>query len=139
MSEKGDLMNRTARLLAILLAVVVVGGGLYVAYSAGFDNGALAATATGDNGGTGTVQVPGQHWGRPYGWHGGFGFFPFFLFFPILFLFLIFAAFRPRHWGGGYGPGWGGPSGWGSSRQHIEERLTDWHKQAHGEPTEKES
>lgn len=131
MSEKGDLMNRTARTLAILLAVVLVSGGIYAAYNTGFDNGALAATATGDNGSTGTVIV-----GRPYGWHGGFGFFPLF---PILFLLLILGVFRPWRWSGGNGRAWGGPGGWGPPREYMEQRLTEWHKQAHAEPSEKQT
>lgn len=132
-------MNRTARLLAILLAVVLVGGGLYIAYSTGFDNGALAASATVGDRGADNVQVPAQYWGRPYGWHGGFGFFPFFLFFPILFFILIFVFFRPWRWGGGYRRGFYGPGPWGPPREHIEERLSEWHKQAHGEEGEKPS
>ena len=126
-------MNWTSRMLAILLAIVLVGGGFYLAYRTGFDNGALTATATGDNAvtgdGTGTVIV-----GRPYGWHGGFGFFPFFFLFPLLFFFLIFGAFRHRRWGGGPGPGWGGgPGGWGPPKEIMDQRLTEWHKHAHNE------
>lgn len=121
-------MNRTARILAVLLAVVLVSGGIFAAYSTGFDNGAQAATATGDNGSAETVIV-----GRPYGWHGGFGFFPLF---PILFFLLIFGVFRPWRGGGGYGRNWGGPGGWGPPREHMEQRLAEWHKQAHAEPTE---
>ena len=128
-------MNRTTRLLAILLATVIVAGGIYVAYQAGFDNGAIAATVAGDNSGAGTVVAVDRFRG-PYGWHGGFGFFPFF---PILFLFLIFGILRPRRWG--YGPGWGGgpgrgwngPAGSGPHREFIDERLKEWHKQAHNE------
>jgi hypothetical protein len=115
MSEKGVAVNRTARILAAVLAVVLVGIGLYVAYDFGFDAGAVAASA-GDNG---TILAV----GRGYGWHGGFGFFPFFWFFPLLILFLIFGAFRrgPR-WG--YGPGFG-------PREEMERRLEEWHRKAH--------
>jgi hypothetical protein len=123
-------MNRTARILAILLALVIVGGGIYAAYTTGFDNGAVAATVAGDNAGSGTVVVPVDGFRGPYGWHGGFGFFPFF---PILFFLLIFGVFRPRHWGGGPGRGWNGGGGWGPSREMMEGRLNEWHKQAHNE------
>ena len=117
-------MNRTARVLAIVLAIVLVGGGIYLAYQNGFDAGAVSA-ATAQNGDAATVVVD-RHWGG-----GGFGFFPFGFLFPLLFLFLIFGAFR--RWGGGprwgYGPGPGGP-GWGGP-EHIEKRLEEWHKKAH--------
>ena len=124
-------MNRTSRLLAILLALVIIGGGIYAAYRTGFDNGAVAATVTaGDNGGTGTVVVPVDRFRGPYGWHGGFGFFPFF---PILFFILIFGFFRPWRWGGGPGRGWNGGAGWGPPKEFMDQRLTEWHKQAHNE------
>ena len=67
-------MNWTTRILAVVLAAVLVGGGVYAAYSTGFDDGAHTATVAGDN--TGTV-VPVDSWRSLYGWHGGFGFFPF--------------------------------------------------------------
>jgi hypothetical protein len=122
-------MNRTTRLLAILLTVVIVGVGIYAAYETGFDNGAVAATIAGDNG-TGTVVVPIGGFRGPYGWHGGFGFFPFF---PILFFFLIFGLFRPWRRGGGPGRAWNGDGGWGPSREMMEGRMSEWHKQAHNE------
>lgn len=128
-------MNRTARLLAILLVTVIVGVGIYVAYRAGFDNGAVAAQIAEDNSETGTVVVPVDGFRGPYGWHGGF----FFPFFPILFLFLIFGVFRPWRWGGGPGRGWNGGGGWGGrpdgalAHEMMEQRMSEWHKQAHNE------
>ena len=124
-------MNRTARILAIVLAAVIVGGGIYVAYETGFDNGAVAAQIAGDNGAgdnseAGTVVVPTGGFRGPYGWHGGFGFFPFF---PLLFLLLIFGIVRPWRWGGGPGRGWNG----GPPHEMMEGRLNEWHKQAHNE------
>jgi hypothetical protein len=122
-------MNRTTRLLAILLATVIVGGGIYAAYNTGFDDGAVAATVAADSD-AGTVVVPVDTFRGPYGRHGGFGFFPFF---PILFLFLIFGIFRPWRWGGPPRGGWGGGGGWGPPREMMEERLSEWHRQAHNE------
>ena len=121
-------MNRTARVLAALLATVIVGVAIYVAYQSGFDQGAVAAAATGDNSDTGMVVVPGAGFGGSYRWHGGFGFFPFF---PILFFLLIFGIFRAGRWGGGPYRGWGG--GWGPPKEFIDERMTEWHKQAHNQ------
>ena len=121
------MMNRTARVLAIVLAIVLVSGAIYLAYQNGFDAGAVTA-ATAENG-EGTTVVVDHGWGR-----GGYGpgFFPFGFLFPLLFLFLIFGAFRgrwgPPRWGNGpggpNGPGWGGP-------EHMERRLEEWHKKAH--------
>jgi hypothetical protein len=129
-------VNRTTRILAIVLAAVIVGGGIYIAYETGFDNGAVAAAMAADNGAgdngagdnseTGTVVVPTGGFRGPYGWHGGFGFFPFF---PLLFLFLIFGIFRPWRWGGGPGRGWNG----GPPHEMMEGRLNEWHRQAHNE------
>lgn len=116
-------MNRTARVLAIALAIVLVGGGIYLAYQNGFDAGAITAQAA--ENGDGTTVVVDRGWGRG-GYGGGFGFFPFGLLFPLLFFFLIFGAFRGR-WGpprGSYGPPWGGT-------EHMEKRLEEWHKKAH--------
>ena len=127
-------MNRTARVLAALLATVVVGIAIYAAYQSGFDQGAVAAAAinqsgVGDNS-DGVVVVPGAGFGGAYRWHGGFGFFPFF---PILFFLLIFGIFRSGRWGGGPYRGWGGGGGWGPPKELIDERMTEWHKQAHNQ------
>lgn len=122
-------MNRTARLLAILLTVVIVGVGIYAAYETGFDRGAVAASIAGDNG-TGTVVVPIDGFRGPYGWHGGFGFFPFF---PFLFFILLIGLFRPWHPRGGPGRVSNGGGGWGPSREMMETRMSEWHKQAHNE------
>jgi hypothetical protein len=118
MSEKGVTMNRTARVLAIVLAIVLVGCGIYLAYQNGFDQGATTALAA--ENGEGTTVVVDRGWRHTGGF--GFGFL-----FPLLFLFLIFGALRaawggPRRWG--YGPGWHGP-------EHMEGRWAEWHKRAH--------
>jgi len=117
-------MNRTARVLAIALALLLVGGAIYFAYQNGFDAGAITATAT-ENGER--VVVVDHGWRR-----GGFGFFPFGFLFPLLILFLIFGAFRGR-WGPPRHYGWDGPGG---MPEPMERRLADWHERAHesGEP-----
>lgn len=118
-------MNRTARILAVLLTVVLVGIGIYVAYQNGFESGALASAASAQDGGATVVADRGWgHRGGPYGgW--GFGFFPFFWIFPLLFFFLIFSAFRRR---GPWGPG---GSDWGSRHEYIEGRFREMHDRAH--------
>ena len=119
-------MNRTARILAVILALVLVSGGIYVSYQNGFDSGVAAAqiAEAGDNGQTLVVE---DRWrGR-----GGYGFFPFFWIFPLLFFFLIFGAFRRRG-------SWGGPGGghWDSRQEFIEGKFREMHDKAHGQPTQ---
>ena len=85
-----------------------------------------------------TVAAPD---GAPYPYYAypHFFFFPFGFLFPLFFILLIlFLVFRPRRWyGGGWGKGgYGGPGGPGS---HLEQRLEEWHKKAHGETTDKPS
>lgn len=107
-------------LLGTLLILLVLGGGAYMAYQAGFADGAIAegiaapalTTADGD-----------QIVYRGYYPHWGFGFFGIGrLFFGLLFFFLFFGLIKrllffpmwagrgrgygPRHWKGpwGYGP-----------------------------------
>jgi hypothetical protein len=68
----------------------------------------------------------------PY-WHGGWGW-GFFGIFRILFLILIIGLiarffFGPRRWGWGPGPY---RYGRGTSSA-VDERLSDWHRQAHDE------
>jgi len=109
-------MNRTARILTVALAVVLVSTGIYFAYDVGFDAGALAAGASeGDR----TLVVD-----HGPGWRGGFGFFPFFWIFPLFFFLFLFGAFRR-------GPRWGGGPGWGPSTEDLDRRLEDWHRKAH--------
>jgi hypothetical protein len=107
-------------LLGTILLVAVIGGAAYMAYQAGFANGALAdgaalsgtlTTADGE-----TVITRGYH---PYWGHGFFGigrlFFGFF-FFMLFFGVLKRMIFFPMMWAGrgrGYGPGrWKGPWGY---------------------------
>lgn len=113
-------MNRTAKALAIVLALVVVGGAIYLAYQSGFDAGALTA-ATAVEGDRPSVALS-------HGWYrGGWGLFPFGFLFPLLILLLIFGALRgrygpPRH------PGWDPTN---HLADHVERRFEEWHKRAH--------
>ena len=100
---------------AILLVLLLVGVGIG-AYNWGVTEG-LERTGEGVE----VVRYVGGH---------GFGFFPFF---PILFIILVFGLFRPWRWGGGPGRGSNGGGGWGPSHAMMEERMNEWHKQAHNE------
>jgi hypothetical protein len=105
----------------VILAVVIVGIGIYAAYQSGFESGTLTASAAQTAAdGNRTIVVADRGWGHG-GW--GFGFFPFFWLFPLLFFFLIFSAFRRRGpWGGG---------GWGPRHEYFEGRFREMHDRAH--------
>jgi hypothetical protein len=107
---------------AILLTIVGV-----VAYNIGWSDGLATHVPAGT-----AVAPPDYYYG--YGPHWGFGIFGFFWFLFVLFIFfglLRFAFFGRRNWGGG---GWGYKGGHGRGiPPGIDERMQEWHKQAHGE------
>jgi hypothetical protein len=130
-------------LVVTAMVLVIVG---VIAYNIGWSDGLnthLPAAANGTTAGAGPYYYDGYgpHWGGP-----GFGIFPILGFFWFLFvLFVIFAlirfAFFGRLWRGG-GGGWGkgpGSGGYGGPGQGhgippvIEERMKEWHRQAHGD------
>jgi hypothetical protein len=111
--------------LVTLIVLVTVGA---IAYNIGWSEGLSTHVPEG------AAAAPGYY---GYGWHGGFGFFG--IFFFLLFIFGIFWLLRMAFFGrmmmrgGGWGYKGGGyghgvPPG-------IEERLQEWHKRAHGEPS----
>jgi hypothetical protein len=107
-------------LTGILLAVVGV-----VAYQAGWSEGAATHVSDGA-----AAAVPYYYYGPHFF---GFGFFGF-----LFFLFLLFVLFRiarlGRGWGYGY-RGWGKGGHGGGIPPAIDERMQEWHRRAHGEPT----
>jgi hypothetical protein len=117
-------MNRRLTLAIVLTVLVVLAIGAlgYGAFQAGYQQG-LAAEAEQ------VVVRDGPGWG--YGYR-GFGFFP--GVFGLLFLFLVFGLlaraffWRPWRWGPG------APHHWkGDLPGPAEERLSEWHRRAHGE------
>jgi hypothetical protein len=123
-------------LLVTVILFVIVGA---IAYNVGWSDGVnthLPAVAQGDG-----TAVPAYYYGEH--WGGGFGFFGIFWFLLVLFgLFWLFrlAFFGRRMWGGG--GGWGGGWGYGHKGGYgpgippgIDERMQEWHKKAHGEPS----
>jgi hypothetical protein len=112
---------------AILLAIVGV-----IAYNVGWSDG--VATHLPES----TAVAPPYYYGygpHAFGW--GFGIFGFLWFLFVLFILFAlvrFAFFGRRFWGGGwgYGRGMGGGHGYGIP-SGIDERMKEWHKQAHGE------
>jgi|SRR5437879_469146 len=118
-------------LLVTTILVVIVGA---IAYNIGWSEGVATHLPAAAQGGDGAPYYYGYGW-HPFGF--GFGILGFFLF--LLFIFFIFSLFRMaffgrRMWGGG---GWGYKGGgYGPGvPPGIEERLQDWHKRAHGEPS----
>ncbi len=111
-------MNRRFALFWGIVTVALLGVVAAVAYHLG-QTATVVATRAGD----GTVYYPAY----------GYGFFPFFGLFPLLLIgILLFVLFR-RPWGRGY---WGGGGGWygrpGGVPPAVEDRLKEWHQQAHG-------
>jgi hypothetical protein len=95
--------------LWVLATAVIAGIAAYIAYGAGVATHITSTAAAG-----GAVYYP------PFL---GFGFF-----LPLLVIVLLVLALRPRRWGGG----WGGHR-MGGVPPHLEQRLQDWHRGAHGE------
>jgi hypothetical protein len=66
----------------------------------------------------------------------GFGLFGILFFLFLLFLLFRIAGFGRRGWGGGMGPGGWKHRGYGGGMPSgIDERMQEWHKRAHGEPS----
>ncbi|HEY8814258.1 MAG TPA: hypothetical protein VIP57_04045, partial [Candidatus Dormibacteraeota bacterium] len=62
----------------------------------------------------------------------GFGLFG--VLFLVFIVFLLFRIFAFGRWGGGHG-GWKHRGYGGGVPPAIEERMQEWHKRAHGDPT----
>jgi hypothetical protein len=118
-------MRRGFGLLWVAITAVVAGVASYFSYEAGLSQGLAAKLPAG-------ASAPylwyGPHWG--FGWGLAFPFFGLFWFLLfLLFLFWIargFGRFGRRGWGGG-------------GHHHYEERMHEWHRQAHegsGQPGE---
>jgi hypothetical protein len=129
----------TGLLVGLLVAIglVAVGAGAY--HAGERHSGPVATVVPGTGTGTGvaapdgTVRVIGyDHWrgGPPFGF-----------LFPLLFIGLIVLLVTGRrraYWGRPHGPwygpgGWGGPGGPEGGRETM---LADWHRRAHGDPSD---
>ncbi len=122
-------MRRGFGLLGLVVTTILVIIVAAIAYNLGWSSGVATQVPAG------TAAVPPYYYG--YGWHPFFGFFGFLWFLLILFgLFWLFrlAFFGRRFWGGRWGGYKGGYYGHGMP-PGIEERMHEWHKRAHGEPS----
>ena len=113
-------MRRGFALAWTALTALIAGTAAYFSYQAGWSAGIGTKIPEGA-----TAIAP-----YYYGPHWDFGFFGFFWF--LLFLFLIFGLLRGfARMGRGYGGGrW--------QRGPMEDRLREWHRQAHDQPAEPE-
>lgn len=110
-------MRRGFGLIWLAVTALIAGVASYFSYEAGLAQGLAGKLPAGG--------APPYYW---YGPHFGFGFFPFFgliWFFVILFLISWFVRGVGRwgHHGGGH--------------RHYEERMDEWHRQAHEQAGEK--
>ena len=114
----------------VLTAILLVAVGV-ISYQAGWSSGIATQVPAGT-----TAVAPYYYGYGPHFW--GFGIFGFFAL--LFFVFLFFGLIRAAMWGR-MGGGWGyrgghkhGFSG-GGVPPAIEERMQEWHRRAHGEPT----
>jgi hypothetical protein len=123
--------NVIGTILITLLVVGALGAIGFGLWQMGYQRGLVE---TGAEVVVNTARGVGDWWGP--GWGVGFGFFGFF--FKILFVILLIGLisrlfFGPRRWGPG--PYWG--RGWHEGDQHpMDQHLTQWHDQAHGDTTQ---
>ena len=122
-------MRRGFGILGLLLTLVVLAVVGVFAYQVGYSDGFAQHVPAG----TATAVAP-----YPFYYGGGFVHFGW-IFGLLFFLFFVFVFFRiiafglwggPRRWG--YGRGWGMYGGHGVPPA-IDERMREWHRQAHGE------
>ena len=107
------------RIAVIVLLIAVVGSIGYGIWDAGYDQGLIDAADS-------TTEIVLRDGNRG-------GFFPFGAIFGFFFLFLFFGfiskmAFGWRRWGGHYKG-----SGPGGHRGQMQERMSRWHDEAHGD------
>ena len=119
-------------LVVTLLVIAVVG---FFAYQVGYGDGFSQHVPQGT---TAAVAPYPYYYGGfgphffGFGWIFGLLFFLFFLFvFVRIVAFGFFGGWRRGGWG--YGRGWGMYGG-GGIPPAIDERMKEWHRQAHGEP-----
>jgi hypothetical protein len=127
-------MRRGIGVLWLVLTTIFVAVVGVIAYQAGWSEG-FAQHVPAVDGTTAVAQYP-YYYG--YGPHFfGFGW----IFGLLFFLFILFLIFRVASFGRWAGRGWGGYGGRGGWKGYggggippaIDERMREWHKQAHGD------
>jgi len=126
------------RIISALVLIAAIAGIGFFAFRAGVAQGS-PITLQAPSGETAPAPYPYYGFGMPY--HGPFGFgFGFGCFGPLLALFLLFVAlrsFRFLFWGHRFGWGHHRHGPWGMRWENgVPPMFEEWHKRAHGEPTE---
>ena len=128
--------NVGLRIVSALVLVAVIAGIAFFAFQAGVAKGS-PVTIQAPSGQTAPAPYPYYGYGMPFyhPWGFGFGFLGFLI--PLFLFFLALRAFRFLFWG----PRWGHMGHHGPWRRDWGERglppmFEEWHKRAHGEPTE---
>ena len=124
------------RIVSALVLIAAIAGISYFAFRAGVDQGSPI-----------TIEAPsGESVPAPYPYYGygmpfhrsqfGFGFGCFGILITLFLFALAMKAFRLMVWGPRWGWGHRGPwrHGWGE--RGVPPMFDEWHKRAHGEPTE---
>jgi hypothetical protein len=130
--------NIGLRIVSALVLIAAIAGIAFFAFQAGVAQGS-PVTIQAPEGQTAPMPYPYPYygWGMPYHhWGFGFGFLGFLI--PLFLFFLVLRAFRFLFWGSRFG--WGHHRGpWGRSWENgLPPMFEEWHKRAHGEPTEEQ-
>jgi hypothetical protein len=124
-------MRRGFGLIGLLFTVILLAVVGTIAYNVGWSDGVATHLPSG------TAVAPPYYYGYgPHFWGAGVGIFGFFWVLFILFILfglLRFAFFGRRYWGGGWGSGRGIGYGHHGMPPAMNDRMQEWHKQAHGE------
>ena len=129
------------RIVSALVLIATIAGIGFFAFRAGVAQGS-PITIQAPSGNENMVPAPYYHYGYGYGapFHRfGFGFGCFGILIPLFLFFLALKAFRVAVWGPRWG--WGGHhhGPWGRRWEGgVPPMFDEWHKKAHGEPTEGE-
>ncbi|MGD2026282.1 MAG: hypothetical protein PVI99_00580 [Anaerolineales bacterium] len=110
------------RLISGLLLLVILIGGGYMLFRAGFSQGAVSAAE-------GELTVPEFSRSLRYHPYPGRFFFPGGFFIGLLFLFLIFGLFRRAVFGPRWG--WGAYRMYGAHGMKWKEKAEEWHTEMH--------
>lgn len=128
-------MRRGFGIFGVLMTLIVIGVVGFFAYQVGWSDGLAQHLPA--NGGQTTVVAPYYYgWGGPhflgFGWIFGLLFSLFLLFFVFrVIAFGLFGGWRRGGWGMYDRHGWGMYGG--GIPPAIDERMREWHRQAHGE------
>ena len=126
------------RVLSGLVLVAAIAAIAFFAFNAGVAKGSPVMVQA-PSGETAPVPAPYPYYGYPY--HRAFGFGWGFgclgILIPLFLVFIALRAFRFMFWGPGWRHHMHGRWGMGY-REGVPPMFDEWHKRAHGEPTENE-